>query len=135
MKIKNSKELEARITELQKRKVIQESLLISQVNTTVDSLKPINLIRNTFSNIRETPEVRNNILKSIAGFGLGMLTKRLFIGKSKSLVSKMLSTGLELGMAKAAVKQTDKLRAYGIAVYNNIFSKNHKNNHKPTSTP
>ena len=127
MAINNSNELDLRIAELQKRKAIQENLLTSQFHNTLESMRPFNLIKSTFRNIKENHEVRNGILKSAAGIGISLLTKRFFLGGSKDgIVSKIMKTALTAGMAKTAIDKSDKLRAYGTAIYHNLFRKNHK---------
>lgn len=123
MKLSSKKELDEAIIELEKRKIYQRNLLVDQYHETVDSLKPANLIKGVFSNIAHSPGARSGILKAVAGLGVGMLTKNLFWGKSSSLVKRWLGNALKIGVAKTAVSNSDKIKAYGVAIYHNLFKK------------
>jgi hypothetical protein len=120
MKINNKQELEARIIEFEKKKVIQESLLVSQFHTTKESLRPKNLIKKAFSNLGTPGTAAHTVLKAASGLGIGILTKQV-LGKSNSLTGKLLNTAVELTAGTGMYKNTDKLKAYGIAIYHNLF--------------
>lgn len=131
MKISNKAELDAAIVELEKRKVMQESLINTQFKAVRESLSPVNFIKNTFKKLTESPDMKEGILKTAAGLGLGVLSKKLFLGKSTSVFKKILSGVFELAVAKSTISNVDKAKAYGISIYNNLFKKN--TNHKPVS--
>lgn len=120
MKINNRQELEARIVEYEKKKVIQESLLVSQFHATKESLRPGNIVKKAFSNFGTPGTVAHTILKAAGGIGMGLLTKQI-LGKSNSLTGKLLNTAVELTAGTGMYKSTDKLKAYGIAIYHNLF--------------
>jgi hypothetical protein len=125
MKISNKKELDAAIIELEKRKVMQESLLIAQFKNVRESLSPLNIIKNGFKKLTEAPDIKEGLLKTAAGLGIGVLSKKLFLGTSHSTIKKLLSGVLELAVAKTTISNADKVKAYGISIYNNLFRKNH----------
>ncbi len=128
MKISNKKELDLAIIELEKRKLAQEDILTSQFHGIYESMKPINLIRGLFTKVSDSPDIKSGLLKTITGIAVGIITKKLFIGKTTSLMGKILSNALQLGAAKTAISNTDKVKAYGTAIYNNLFKK--KSKHK-----
>jgi len=123
MQINNKQELESKIIELEKRKVIQESLLVSQFHTTKESIKPKNLIKYAFSSLGTPGTMAHTVLKAAGGIGMGLLTKNI-LGKSNTLTGKLLNTVVELSAGTGMYKNTDKLKAYGIAIYHNLI--NHK---------
>ncbi|MEI2747487.1 MAG: hypothetical protein V9E88_01845 [Ferruginibacter sp.] len=55
-----------------------------------------------------------------------MLTKKLFFNRLFFILSKLIGTALDLTVAKTAVNNTDKIKAYAIATYNNLFKKNNQ---------
>ena len=128
MHITGKKNLEETIIELEKRKIAQHNSLMDQLHITTESLKPKNLIKGAFSRVVHSPDARASLIKTIAGVGIGMLTKKLFIGKSTSLVKKVLGNAVRFGVTKTAINNTGRVRAYGTAIYNNLFRKNA--NHK-----
>ena len=126
MTINNSKELQAAIVELEKRRVIQESLLKEQFSAVKESLKPVNMIKRTISKITHTPEIRDGVLKTVAGVGLGLLTKNMFIGKAYPVVKSLFGNAVENSVDKTIKTSADTVKAYGTAIYNNLFKKKAK---------
>ena len=124
--IRNRKELEAAILELENRKRVQQLELKYQFNATWESLKPGNIIREGFQKLVHTKGLPEGMIKTAAGLSAGMLTKKLFFNSSSSILSKLVGTALDLTIAKTAVNNTDKIKAYAIATYNNLFKKNNR---------
>ena len=128
MKISSKKELDEAIIELEKKKIYQRELINEQYHETVESLRPANLIKGVFNDIRHSPMAGSGILKTVAGLGIGMLTKNLLWGKSSSLIKRWLGNALKIGVAKTAVSNADKIKAYGVSIYNNLFKRKTKEN-------
>lgn len=126
MKISNKAELDEAIIALNRKKVEQKNLLVYQYRQTTESLKPGNLIKHAFKDITHSDSAKSGILKTVAGLGLGMITKNLFWGNSSSLIKRWLGNALKIGVAKTAISNTDKIKAYGTAIYHNLFRRNHK---------
>jgi hypothetical protein len=123
MQINNSHELQAAIIELERRKAIQENILKEEFRATKESLRPINLIKSTFSKITHTPELKEGIFKAVAGVGIGLLTKNLFLGKAIPLVKTLIGQSVEHSVEKTVKTGADTVKAYGTAIYNNLFKK------------
>lgn len=127
MKISTVKELEETILELERKKVVQQQLVSAEFKTTVESLKPMNLIRSSVKEINANKLARN-ILKTAGGIGMGLLTNKLAGAtllrgaKPQSMVGGLLKSTL----SAAVVSNADKIRAYSNAIMKNIFS-NKKN--------
>ena len=123
MHITSTKSLQETIIELEKRKIAQQQILVDKYHDTVESLKPSNLIRGAVGKVAHSASARSGILKTVVGVGLGILTKKMFIGKSTSLFQKLVSNAIKIGVAKTAISNTDRVKAYGTAIYNNVFKK------------
>lgn len=123
MTINNSKDLQAAIIELEKRKVIQESLLKEQFHSFKESMSPLNIIKRQFSKITHTPEISNGVMKTVAGVGIGLLTKNMFLGKAIPLVKSLMGNAVETSVDKSIKHGADTIKAYGTAIFNNIFGK------------
>lgn len=124
MTINNSKDLQAAIIELEKRKVIQESLLKEHFHVVKESMSPLNIIKRQFSKITHTPEISNGVMKTVAGVGIGLLTKNMFLGKAIPLVKSLMGNAVETSVDKSIKHGADTIKAYGTAIFNNIFGKN-----------
>jgi hypothetical protein len=63
-------------------------LLQEQFKVTYESLTPFNFLKNAFSNLSESPEIRNSILTFILPLATGFLSKRAFAGTRTANVAK-----------------------------------------------
>ncbi|MEP6711042.1 MAG: hypothetical protein ABJA37_01435 [Ferruginibacter sp.] len=123
MQINNSQELELAIIELEKRKVVQQSILMSHFHETYESLKPVNLLKAAFHKVTEPGGTRATLLKAAGGIGVGLLTKNLLIGKSTSAVGSLVRNAIRLTASNTVYNNADKIKAYGTAIFNNLFKK------------
>ena len=121
MKINNKSELDTAIGDLQKRKQIQEKLLVQQFKATQESLDPINLIKNSFSKLTQMPGIQEGILNTIAGLAVGIISKKLFMGKSTTYFKKILSEIFEFAITNTTIRNAEKIKAFGKSIYNNLF--------------
>ncbi len=121
MKINNKSELDTAITEMEIRKQIQGKLLVDQFKATRESLQPINLIKNSFSKLTQIPGIEEGIVNTIAGIAVGILSKKLFLGKSTTVFKKILSGVFEFAVTNTTIRNAEIIKAYGKSIYNNLF--------------
>ena len=133
MEIKNVIELKAAIAALEQKKVIQEAILKKQYHDTIDHYRPKNLIKSAFNNAFEPGETGNTILKAAGSIGAGLLAKNLvFGGPATSIVGKIASSAIKLGATNGIFNNSDKITAWGKAIYKNLFTKD--NSHSKNSS-
>lgn len=123
MQIRNKADLEAAIMELEQRKLLQEKELMEQFKTTRESLQPMNLIKETLKKITNNSNIPEELIKTITGIAVALLSKKMLMGKSSSLFRKILAGALEFAVAKSTISNLDKVKAYGTSIYNNLFRK------------
>ncbi len=126
MEINNSTDLRAAILELEDRKQREKQQLVENFHAFTESLSPINLIKSTFNKVKETPGISGNVLKAAVGLGVGILSKRLLIGKSGGLVKRMLGSALEMGVMGVVAKNTDTLQSKAVRIFKNLFGSKSK---------
>lgn len=131
MTITNADELDKAIAELQKQQVQKKTLMILQFHELQESMRPINLLKNTLNKIAQPGDVRDTLIKAASGIGMGLLTKGLITGKSKGIVSAVVGKTVRVAVAKTVFNNAEVLKAYGVAIYNNLF----KNKLNKTKTP
>jgi hypothetical protein len=82
-------DLKAAILVLEKEKAAKGQLLKEQVKASLDSIKPLNLLKNTFKNFTESPEVQNNLVDLAIAIGTGFISKKVISGaKTRSRVKQ-----------------------------------------------
>ena len=127
MQINNVIDLDAAIAEMEKKRVIQETILKNQYRETIDHYRPKNLIKSAFKGALEPGETGNTILKTVGGIGAGLLAKNLVFGAgATSLLGKFASNALKVGATNTVINTNDKIAAWGISIYKNLFTKNKK---------
>jgi hypothetical protein len=82
--------------------------LNQQFYITYESIKPMNLIKSTVSEIVKTPEIRHNFLNNAIGLSTGYLTKKLMLGSSLSPTKKIVGTVFQFLVTNFVSKQSDK---------------------------
>ena len=128
MEIKNSADLKAAIVELENRKVNEKQGLVNDFHAIAESLKPLNLLKSTFHKVKESQGISGNILKAAVGLGVGLLSKKILISKSTSVVKTLLGSAIKMGVAGLVAKNTDNIKTSGTRFFKNIFSgKKHYN--------
>ena len=127
MKISNVQELEDAILELERKRVLQQKLMTAEFKSTVESLKPMNILKSTARDIN-THQLARTVIKAAGGIGMGLLTSKLAgatllrSAKPQSMIGGLLKSTL----SAAVVSNADKIRAYSNAIIKNVFG-NKKN--------
>lgn len=119
----NKATLKERIRELETRNNAAEESLKQQFEVVKESMKPSNLLKAGISNMAAGPMLGEGLIKTAAGVGIAMLSKRLFLGKSPGIAKKVMGTVLEVAAANTTISQADKLKAYSKSIYRNLFRK------------
>jgi hypothetical protein len=122
-KIRNRKELELCIRQLEEKKILQERLIAAAFNTLKSELKPMNLLRSTWKNLKSSPEYRSDMLENAASLGMNVILNKLSGRESRSWISSILLAGAQLGLDKTTLLENDKMRAWGTAIYKGLFSR------------
>ncbi len=96
-------------------------LLKEQFFITYESLKPVNLLKSTLSDITTSPNLIDNIIGTVIGLSTGYLTKKIFIGTSGNLVRKLFGSILQLGVTNVVAKHPDAIKSFGQFLFQLIF--------------
>lgn len=103
-KLYNQK-LDILMVDLEMQRRLELNDLKMQFDITLDSVKPMNLIKDTISDFRQTPEVQTSLLGSALSIAGGYISKRLLFGNSPSFIKKALGYALQFGVTKLISKK------------------------------
>lgn len=120
MKINNSEELQTAIKQLEYEEKINKNKLIAQFHQTHESLKPINILKNSLGKIVKSPATVDNVVNTAVGLGTGLLSKSL-VGKSTGIARRLLITGLELATVGLVSKNAESIKLRGLNLLSKIF--------------
>ncbi|MEP7322151.1 MAG: hypothetical protein ABI761_09535 [Saprospiraceae bacterium] len=118
-----STELEEAIQQLEKKQAMERQLLKEQFHIAYESVKPVNLIKNTMKEIAETKDLKDHIINTALGLSAGYLSKILFVRASKNPMKKMLGNALMIGISNAVIKHPEAVKSIGIGIFRMIRNK------------
>ena len=99
-------------------------LLKEQFDVAYESVKPINMIKNLFHEVTASPEIKNDLLSNVIGFGTGFLSKKLLLGSSHNPVKKVFGTLFEFAVANMVSKHADGIKTIGGNLLKHFLKKN-----------
>ena len=101
MKTNNQKEiLEQKIIFLRSKQENDLLQLKAQYYSTIDRLKPINLIKSSFQDIVESPNLKSNLLAGAIGLGSTYVSKTFLNENSVNPVKRVLAKVLNFAINK-----------------------------------
>lgn len=122
-KITSTTELQEYILLLEIKQANEKILLKEQFKTTYESLKPVNLIKNTFNELITGPNLKEGLLDTLLSLAAGYLSKKAVVGSTHNPLKQLLGTFLQMGITNIVSKNTDGIKSAAIDLINNIFSK------------
>ena len=122
-KISSITELKETILLLEIKQLNEGQLLKEQFKITYESLRPVNLIKNTLHELAIVPDLKGDLLKATLSLVAGYLSKKVLIGSTNNPLKKLLGTLLQMGVTSIVSKNTDGIKSGVIYLVNNIFSK------------
>ena len=126
MDISTIEDLDSAIAELQQKKIDTKEQLKADFHELHESIRPINLLKSGIQKLTAPGDIRSTLLKAAGGLGMGLLTKGLISGKTGGAIGSMVSNTLKASVSNTVYNNTDKIKAYGLAIYNNLFRKGKK---------
>ncbi len=121
--ITTSIELKDAIILLEERQVVQGLILKEQFFAVVESIKPVNLIRSTFSQVTSSPDLLGGMLSTTVGLAAGYLSNKTLVGSSANLLKKLLGTVLQFGITTMIVKNPEAVKSLGQNLLHRLFNK------------
>lgn len=110
-KIKSITELNESILLLQIKQVQEGVLLKEQFINTCESLKPINLIKNTLNELTTSPDFKKGLLNTALGIATGYLSKKIIVGTTHNPIKQLFGMLLQMGVTNSVSKNGDKIKS------------------------
>ncbi|MEN3322852.1 hypothetical protein VP395_03875 [Mariniflexile soesokkakense] len=90
---------------LEKRRKKEYEELKLQFYETSENFRPINIFNQAVKDFREVPEVKTNLFETILSITGGYFSKKIIVGKSNSLVKKILGYVLQYAVTNFISKK------------------------------
>ncbi len=111
------------ISLLEKKQKLEFQLLKEQMHDVYESIKPANIIKNTFHQITSSPNIKNDIVGSIIGLASGYVSKKLFVAGSHNPITNILGTLLQMGVTNVASKKSEVIKSFGEDILQFVINK------------
>lgn len=129
--ITNATGLKNAIQRLKVEQAIDGQLLKEEVYFTLESLKPLNLLRSTLNDAASSPHLIDNVIGTATGLATGYLSKIAVVGGSGSLVRRLFGAVLQLGVTTIVAQHPYAVKYVGQFIIQNILRKKVLNSEKP----
>lgn len=119
-------ELKLAISEIQFEQKVQGQLLKEEFLNAVDSLKPVNIIKSTLSEITSSPYLMENMFGAVVGLIGGYVSKKIVLGTSHNIFRKIMGSALQFGVTNLVAQHPEAIGNAGSLIFKNIFHKKGK---------
>jgi len=122
--ITSAAELKNVIQRLEIEQAIDGQLLKEQFYFAFDSLKPVNILRNTLYEITSSPHLMDSILGTAVGLASGYVSRKIvMIGASGNIIRKLLASVMQLGVTNVVSQNPDTIKSIGQFIFQHILRK------------
>jgi hypothetical protein len=122
-KIDSETDLRDAILQLEIQRANEGEVLKEQFYLAVDSMKPINLIKNTFKEAISSRDLKYDIVNTSVGLTAGYLSKIVFTSVLKTPLAKLFGTALMFGITSLVARNPETVKSLGKGFLKMIRSK------------
>lgn len=97
---------------LEIRQAEEGQALKEQFRITFESLKPVNLIKSSISELTGSAEIKNSLFETIVSILTGYLTKKMMVSSKSNPFMKILGAVLQFGVTSLVAKNAESIRNY-----------------------
>lgn len=108
--INSDSDLRMAILELEQKRAKEGEMLKKQLFLTVESVKPINLLKQTVHEAAVSRELLDDLVGLTIGMTAGYLAKIMFDGKTKSPLKRLFGIALQIGITNAVAKNPEVIK-------------------------
>ena len=109
------------IVALESRRREQELELTIQLGLFYDSLRPVNIIKNTVRDLAGSSQVRQKVLAAAVGMASGYISRKLFFPLTSGPVKKIIGAALQLGIAGLVTGKGGGMKTGGLRLLRSVL--------------
>lgn len=88
-------------------------LLAEEFNEVLLSFKPANVLKNIFTEITSSGELKDNLVNTSAGMAAGYAAKMLVTGKSPGIIRKIAGNAVLFGISNVVSRNPETIKLIG----------------------
>ena len=113
-------DIKQRILQLENQQILELAHVREHLHGAYESIKPINLVKNTFREVVASKELTENIVNTSVGLAVGYVSKTLFEKASHSPFRKLVGTALLFGVTNLVAKNPEVIKSATTDLFNII---------------
>ena len=121
--ITSTVELKEAIRLLQEQQTYQGLILKEEFFTVTESMKPINIIKSTFSQVASSHDLIGNLLSTTVGLAAGYISKKTLVGSSANLLKKLFGTVFQFGITTLIARNPEAVKSLGHTLLHRMLNK------------
>lgn len=115
--------LNEKIIALQAIQTMQLEVLKLQLEITYQSLRPVNLLKNTLYEISTSEEIKENLLNNAIGLATGYISKKALTASSHNPLVKLAGSLLQFTIANVVAKHPETIKQVSKNILQYIFKR------------
>ncbi len=112
--ITSKEKLEDAIRFLEKKKNFEEADLKNHFNETCEQLNPINFIKNSIATMEQSPEFKNDLIKTSIALAVGYIIKRIIIGISDNPIRLVIGNFVQVFVYGLIIRNPEFIKKIAI---------------------
>ena len=110
------------IVALESKQAEDKRLMKAQFQAVYEGMQPLNLLKKTFKTISETQDIKQDIINTSLGLGVGYLSKRILRDTSKKPSKKLIGAAVLLGFTAVILKNPHTVKTIGASLLNTFLN-------------
>jgi hypothetical protein len=123
-KITSAADLKNAIQLLEGKQAASRNELKEKFHATIESFRPVNLLKSTLHDISSSPDLIDDILGTVFGLATGLISNLVLKGIGSARFRKLLSPVLQSGVTNFVGQHAGSIRSMGELMLLHIFRKN-----------
>lgn len=111
------------IRQLEEEQTVSRQLFKEQLQVTIESLNPVNLIRSTLNEAFSSSDLLGNILGTAFGLTAGYVSKKAAFGQTRNPIKRLFGSVLQTGIAALLTTYGDTIKETAIIIFKVLFKK------------
>lgn len=104
---------------LEQRRANELLLLKSQILVTIEGIRPSTIIKDTFRDLTEDIDFKENVLGTTISIASGYIAKKMVVGETDRPVKQLLGSLLQMGVTNFVSKNSGNIRT----LFSSFFTK------------
>ena len=122
-KITSTDGLKNAIQLLEVKQAANRNQLKEQFHATIESFRPVNMLKSTLHDISSSPDLIDDILGTVFGLATGLISNLVLKGIGSARFRKLLSPVLQSGVTNFVGQHANSIRSVGEIMLLRIFRK------------